>query len=72
MPIRLLLKDDHSFGPEEIVLLTQAFEEALGQLGLSNRDDPATQTVAKRIIELAKQGERDPIRLRDGALKSPL
>jgi hypothetical protein len=26
--------------------------------------------VAYRIIELAKQGERDPIRLRDAAVKS--
>ena len=71
MPIRLLLQNDHAFGPEEVAILTRAFDEALSKLGLVNRDDPATRTVAKRIIELAKQGERDPIRLRDAALSSP-
>jgi hypothetical protein len=71
MPIRLLLQDDHAFGPEEVAILTRAFDEALSKLGLVNRDDPATRTVAKRIIELAKQGERDPIRLRDAAISSP-
>jgi hypothetical protein len=29
-----------------------------------------TELVAKRIIALAKQGERDPARLCDGALRS--
>jgi hypothetical protein len=72
MPIRLLLQNDHAFGPEEVAILTRAFDEALSKLGLVNRDDPATRTVAKRIIELAKLGERDPIRLRDAALSSPL
>jgi hypothetical protein len=37
-------------------------------LGLVDRDDPATLLVAQRIIELAKQGERDPVRLREGAV----
>ena len=44
--------------------------EALRELGLVDRDDPATLMVAKRIIELAQQGERDAARLREGALKS--
>ena len=39
------------------------------ELRLVDRTDPATQLVAKRIIELAQQGERDPIRLREGAVK---
>jgi len=46
-----------------------AFEEALRELGLVDRTDPATHLVAKRIIELAQQGERDPIRLREGAVQ---
>jgi hypothetical protein len=36
---------------------------------LVDRTDPATQLVARRMIELAQQGERDPIRLREGAIK---
>jgi hypothetical protein len=35
-----------------------------------DRDDPATLLVAKEIVRLAKAGERDPIRLRDMALKA--
>ncbi len=34
-----------------------------GKLGLVARKDPATTAVAKLIIELAKEGERDPERL---------
>jgi hypothetical protein len=69
MPIRALLQGDHAFLPEEIANLTAAFEDTLGRLGLVHRDDPATLTVAKLIIELAKAGERDPARRRDGVLK---
>jgi len=35
----------------------------LHQLGLADREDGATLIVAKRIIDLAMQGERDPERL---------
>jgi hypothetical protein len=34
-------------------------------LGLTDRTDPVTELVAKKIIELANRGERDPLRLRD-------
>jgi hypothetical protein len=47
-----------------------AFEDALTTLGLTNREDPATLTVAKAIIDVAKDGERDPIRLREAAIRS--
>jgi hypothetical protein len=67
VPINDLAKQ-HAFTPDEIKLLVTAFEEALRKLQLKDRSDPATLLVAKRIIELAKQGERDPIRLRDGAV----
>jgi len=50
--------------------MTTAFEAALDKLGLKDRTDPATELVAKRIIALAKQGERDPVRLCEGALRS--
>jgi hypothetical protein len=69
MPIRLLLKNDHSFGPEDIAPLVTAFESALTLLRPKDREDPATLIVAKKIIELAKQGERDPARLRDQTVK---
>ncbi len=68
MPIYRLLQN-HAFGPDEIGILTTAFEEALQTLRLVDRTDPATEMVARKIIELAQQGERDPVRLRERALK---
>ena len=69
VPIGTILKNDHAFGPEDIAKLTAAFEAALGRLGLTDRKDPLATAVAKAIIKLAKDGERDPARLRDGALR---
>jgi hypothetical protein len=70
MLIRLLREHDHSFGPDEITGLVAAYEDALAQLGLVNRDDPATMLLAKTIIEAAKAGERDPQRLRAAAIRA--
>jgi hypothetical protein len=56
------------FGPEEIEILASALDAVLRTLGL-DRDDPATQVIAKRIIDLACLGELDPVRLRDHALE---
>jgi hypothetical protein len=63
MPIRPFLKDDHSFGPEDIANMSAAFETALRKLGVVDRSDPAATAVAKLIIEFAKAGQRDPERL---------
>jgi len=68
VPIYRLLKAS-AFGPKEIEVLSSAFEAALRELKLVDRSDPATELIAKRIIELAQQGERDPARLREGAVK---
>jgi hypothetical protein len=71
VPIRAILETDYGsvFGPEDIAQLTAAFEAALAKLGLTDRTDPLTATVAKAIIRLARAGERDPQKLCDGALK---
>jgi hypothetical protein len=70
MPIRGLLKNDFAFTPEDANVLIEAFEEVLKTLQLADREDPATILVAKRIIEVAKRGERDPQRLRSSVLAS--
>jgi hypothetical protein len=70
MPIRPLLFGSAVFTPEEIAVITSAFEGTLNALGLVNRQDPAVTMVAKRIFELARGGERDPILLRDAVLNS--
>jgi hypothetical protein len=71
VPIRAVLENDYrsAFGPEDIANLAAAFEAALSKLGLADRKGPMTMTVAKLIIELAKNGERDPKKLCDDALK---
>jgi hypothetical protein len=58
------------FSPEEIAIITTAFEDTLRALGLVNRQDPAVTMVAKRMIQLARGGEHDPIVLRDAVLNS--
>ena len=56
MPITRLLQNA-SFGPDEIKILVRAFEEALGTLRV-DRNDPMSDALAKKIIELAQRGER--------------
>jgi len=63
MPIRLIIRNDHAFSPEDAKILIDAFEAALKALNV-DREDPLTMLLAKRIVELAKEGERNPIRLR--------
>jgi hypothetical protein len=59
---RLLQKS--AFGPEEVAGLTAAYERACESLLLNNRkDDPLSELVASKIIEVAQTGERDPIRI---------
>ena len=69
MAIRRLLKDG-VFGPEDIDVLTGAFDHCLKRLQLRDRDDPITEFIARKIIELARTGERDPHRLCQDALKA--
>ena len=70
MPIRPVCFGSGAFSPEEVAVLTTAFEDTLNALGLVDRKDPAVTTVAKRVIELARGGEHDPILLREAVLKS--
>lgn len=57
-----------AFEPDQIEILVKAYESTLRALGFSHRLDPRTERIAKIIIELAQAGERDPARLRVGAL----
>jgi len=64
-PIRSLLVEEKTFfSPEDITALATAFEDTLHTLRLADRNDPIVLMVAKKIIELARQGERNPERLR--------
>jgi len=63
MPLTRFLQNT-SFGPEEIAVLVAAFEGVLRELDFADRTGPAAEMAARKVVELAKQGERDPIRLR--------
>jgi hypothetical protein len=70
MPIRHYLQG-HRFDPETARLLGVAFEMAIVALQQGDGMVSATRdTVAQKIIELAKAGERDPEQLCDKALKA--
>jgi hypothetical protein len=60
---RMLRETGDVFEPEVIARLTVAYKATLDLLRLADREDTGTLMVAKRIIDLATQGERDPERL---------
>lgn len=51
------------FEPEAIERMTTAYEQALKVLQLTDRNDPLTELVARKIIQFAEVGEIDPDRL---------
>jgi hypothetical protein len=67
VPIRPFI-GDASFTPEQVMALNDAFNSALAELNLTDRQDPLAEIAAKKIIEIARGGERDPERLRELAL----
>ena len=48
-----------SFGPNEIEVMTVAYEGALTEISVASRDDPITELIAKAIVNVAATGERD-------------
>ena len=69
MPFDQLL-EGCSFDAETIVVITEAFETACRDLRLTDRRDPITETLALKIIEAARTGERDPNAIRQHAMAS--
>lgn len=69
MPLIRLLQNS-AFEPELIKVMSAAFDQACGQLGLAKTEDPLREIVARKIIECAQTGERELTRLRDCALRS--
>ncbi len=64
MPLTPFLKEA-TFDPEAIRAMTTAFEAVCKALQLVVRSDPVTEIVARKVIEVAGTGERDPDRIRD-------
>jgi len=59
-----------AFEPEAIAAMTRAYTDVCRTLGLSDRDRPQANAVAKKVIEFAQRGERDPVRLREHVLQA--
>jgi hypothetical protein len=59
-----------SFGPDEIKVMTAAYEDALLDLRVANRDDPITELIAKAIVNVTATGERDPILVKERAINA--
>ncbi len=71
MPIRLFIDNSkNGYLAMDAGVLVEAFECALNELGLANRNDPAVSVVANRIIAFAKTGVLDSVRLRDLTVKA--
>ena len=49
-----------SFGPDEMEIMKAAYEGALLEVGVSDRNDPITELIAKAIVNVAASGERNP------------
>jgi hypothetical protein len=52
-----------SFDPDAVRAMMAAFDKACEVLGVVDRSDPITETVAKMIVEQAHTGKRDPDKL---------
>jgi hypothetical protein len=67
---RMLQEQRRVFDPDDISKLTIAYHAVLDQLKLADVEDGATLLVAKLIIDLAVDGERDPERLTAATLEA--
>ena len=55
--------------PEMIRSLEAAYEKTLRIIGLVDRDDPITEMIARKLIEIAQTGVHDPAELSAIAIK---
>jgi hypothetical protein len=59
-----------AFEPEALTIMTSAYADVCRTLGVGDRDHGEANVVAKKVIEFAQRGERDPIRLREYVLQA--
>ena len=65
-PQRLI--EGAAFEPEIVVLMTRAYQAAVKRVG-KGQPMLVLETLAKRIIEVAGRGERDPQKMVDHAVR---
>ena len=59
-----------SFGPDEIEVMTAAYEGALIDLCVTNRDDPITELIVKSVVNVTATGVRDPVLIKERAINA--
>jgi hypothetical protein len=71
-----LIRSDAAFDPETVSILVNALETAWQRIQASGDRfarpayaNAAREVIAKHIIDLAKGGERDPVKLSDAAVE---
>lgn len=52
-----------TFGPQEVAMMSEAYERALIDLGITDKSDPRTEGIALAIVALLREGETDADRL---------
>jgi hypothetical protein len=57
-----------AFEPETIVLMSEVFDAACAELQDTGQPQIVLEVIAERIIAAARNGVRDPVRLREAAL----
>ena len=58
------------FEPDAIGFMTEAYSDICRRLGIGDRDQQEASAVAKKVIEFAQRGERNPVRLREHVIKA--
>ena len=64
------LIDCASYGPEELKVIEQAFDDAWAAIEGNFGDENARIRLAKAVLSVAVEGVRDPEALRAGALEA--
>jgi hypothetical protein len=49
-------------------MMTRAYSDVCRKLGLDEGNRPEANAIAKKVIEFAQRGDRDPVRLREHVL----
>lgn len=66
MPISRLLEAG-KYTPEQIELITKAFNLTLRIMGLVDRNDPLCELVARKVLEAAEAGSGNPKEIAEAA-----
>jgi hypothetical protein len=59
-----------AFGPDEVQAMSSAYEIALTELGIADRNDPLTELIAKAIVNVTATGERNPETIKERSLNA--